>query len=103
MVVGYWLANCRASNALTVHALKAYIKHMGTIFVFRNIRFVVHSKDHPPPHVHAISPKGEAKVDLDSIECFYSRGYSHRDIKMIEKFVKEHHETFMEAWNEFHS
>ncbi|MCB0392842.1 MAG: DUF4160 domain-containing protein, partial [Bdellovibrionales bacterium] len=52
---------------------------MGTISIFRNIRIVIHSKDHEPPHIHAISPKGEAKIELDSLKCFFlSRLYRTR-------------------------
>ena len=62
---------------------------MGTIFSFRNVRFVIHTNDHPPAHVHAVSPKGEAKIDLETFECFYSRGFTQRDVKMICRLVKE--------------
>lgn len=76
---------------------------MGTIFIFRNIRIVIYSNDHLPPHIHAISPDGEAKIDLDSLECFFSRGYTRRDLKMILNFVAEKKEVLQEAWDEIHS
>lgn len=78
-------------------------KSMGTIFVFRNIRIVIYTRDHEPPHIHAISPKGEAKIDLKSLDCFYSRGYSEKDIKMILKYISEKKDILMEAWNDIHS
>jgi hypothetical protein len=73
---------------------------VGTVFVFRNIRIVIHSNDHEPPHIHAVSPKGKAKIELTTLECYYCRGYTSKDLKMILKFVTEHKETLMEAWNE---
>jgi len=76
---------------------------MGTIFLFRNIRIMIYSKDHSPPHVHAVSPKGDAKIDLETLECFFCRGYSQRDIKMIIHFVKQNLDDLLEAWNEIHS
>ncbi len=76
---------------------------MGTIFTFRNIRFVIHSNDHPPAHVHAMSPKGEVKIDLKTLECFYCRGFTQRDIKMICQFIESRQDILLEAWNEFHS
>ena len=76
---------------------------MSTIFIFRNIRIVIYSNDHLPPHVHAVSPKGKAKIELAALECYYIRGYTSKDLKMILKFVAEHKETLMEAWNEIQS
>lgn len=32
---------------------------MPTILTIRNIRVVIYSNDHPPPHVHAIGRDGE--------------------------------------------
>lgn len=52
---------------------------MGTILSYINIKFVIYSNDHPPPHVHAISPDGEAKIEIVSMDCFFlSRFYSSR-------------------------
>ena len=76
---------------------------MGTVIIFKNIKFVIRSKDHNPAHVHAISPDGEAKIELETINCFYSRGYSKRDVNRICKVVEEHKEFLMEVWNEYHS
>ena len=60
-------------------------------------------KDHPPPHVHAISPDAEAKIDLTSLKCFFSRGYSAKDLNLIISFTSDNQEKFMEVWNEYHS
>ncbi len=80
-----------------------YVVCMGTILVYRNIRFVIHTKDHLPAHIHAVSPKGEAKIELESLEYFFCRGYSERDLKMIINLVREKQDILMEAWNEIHS
>ena len=77
--------------------------YMGTILVYRNIRIVIHSKDHPPAHIHAISPKGEAKIEIKSLLCFFSRGYSERDLKMIINLIREKQDILLEAWNEIQS
>jgi len=76
---------------------------MGTILSYRNIKFVVYSNDHPPPHVHAISPNGEAKIEIISLDCFFCRGFTRRDLKMITKLISDKREILMEAWNEFHT
>ena len=76
---------------------------MPTVFVFRNVKFVIHAKDHNPPHVHAVSPDAEAKIDLELLECFFSRGYTEKDLKLILKFVRQNRDKLMEVWNEYHS
>lgn len=86
-----------------MHQFDVYLPYMGTILVYRNIKFVIYSKDHPPAHIHAISPNGEAKIELGSLECFFCRGYSQRDLKMIINLVKEKQDILLEAWDEIHS
>lgn len=68
-----------------------------------NVRFVIHTNDHPPAHVHAISPNGEAKIEIESLECFYCRGFTERDLKMLVQLVAKKKAILMEAWDEFHS
>jgi len=63
---------------------------------------VIYPNDHNPPHVHAISPNGEAKIDLEKFQCFFSRGFSERDIRLIVIQIKKEKEKFMEVWNEYH-
>jgi len=82
------------------HIISIYI---GTVIQYRNISLIVRSKDHNPAHVHAISPDGEAKIVIESLECFYLRGFTERDLKRILKVVKERQEILMEVWNEYHS
>lgn len=76
---------------------------MPTAFIFRNIRIVIHSFDHGPAHIHAISPKGEAKIELASMECYYSRGYTERGLKRIVNFAKQEEQKLWEVWYEIHS
>jgi hypothetical protein len=39
---------------------------MATVLTLRNIRVVIYSNDHPPPHVHAIKRDGaRAKFELN--------------------------------------
>jgi len=66
---------------------------------------MIYTKDHAPAHVHAISPKGEAKIEIETLECFYLRGFSERDLNRIIKFLSENErqEKLMEVWNEYHS
>ncbi len=64
---------------------------------------MIFSHDHEPPHVHAISPNGSARVMISNAMCVKSRGYSKKDIRQIEAFIKSKRVKFMEAWNEIHN
>lgn len=76
---------------------------ISTVFAFRNVKFVIYIKDHGPPHIHAISPEAEVKIDLISLECFFSRGDSQRDLRHLIEFVSSRKEKFMEVFNETNS
>jgi hypothetical protein len=56
-----------------------------TLYKFGNARVVMYPKDHNPPHVHVISPKGEAKFDIQTFECFFARGFSKKDLNRVMK------------------
>lgn len=64
---------------------------------------MIYSNDHNPPHVHAVSPGGCAKIKLITLECYYSRGYSRKDLKLIINFISEKRDLLMEAWHEIQS
>lgn len=75
---------------------------MGTIITFRNVRFCIYSNDHRPAHVHAISPKGEAKIEIETLEVFFVRGFTQKDIKRMVEFLESHKDLLKEHWNEIH-
>lgn len=52
----------------------------------QNIKVVVYPKDHLPPHVHVLGPDAEAKFSIEKLECFYSRGFSERELARIRLF-----------------
>ena len=75
---------------------------MGTIAKFRNIRIVVYSKDHAPPHIHAIAPDAEAVFNLNDLTLIRSNGFSGRAIEVIREFITLRQIDLLEAWNEIH-
>ncbi len=79
-----------------------YTVCMPTIYIFRNIRIVIFTNDHGPPHIHAISPDGEAKIKLDNLECYFLRGFTEKDLKRITGFLKNKQEYLIEVWDEIH-
>ena len=79
-----------------------YNKHMGTIVVFRNVRIIVRTNDHAPPHIHAIRGDAEAKIEIESLEVCASKGFSKRDLQRIIEFMTTQEELLMEAWYAIH-
>ena len=75
---------------------------MGTIAIYRNIRIVIHSRDHSPPHVHAIGPDAEAVFNLITMELIRADGFDSKSVKQIGQFIWSRKIELLEAWNEIH-
>lgn len=61
---------------------------MGTVFIFKNLIFTIHTNDHGFPHVTVYlgNPKSyeaKAKVRLDKVEMIASEGFSYKALKQI--------------------
>jgi hypothetical protein len=72
-----------------------------TLYKFGNARVVMYPKDHKPPHVHVISPEGEAKFDIQTFECLFVRGFSKKDIRRMKEFLSARKKNLMEAWDDY--
>ncbi len=75
---------------------------MGTIAVYRNVRIVIFSRDHGPPHVHAIGPDAEAVFNIGNLELVRCRGFDAQAVAKIWRFLEERKTELLEAWNEIH-
>lgn len=75
---------------------------MGTIFRYRDVKIIIRTRDHAPPHVHVIRGDAEAKIKITSREVLYSVGFSRNDLRRIADFLASQEELLMEAWNEIH-
>jgi hypothetical protein len=75
---------------------------MGEIFRFKNLKFKIWSNDHEPPHVHVHAPEAHAKVNLDTLEIMYSKGFSEKDLKIIQQQVFIRRVKIQEKWEEIH-
>jgi len=62
---------------------------------------VIYPKDHNPPHVHIISPDGEAKFALKDFECIFVRGFGRSDIRRLREYLRERKDLLEEAWNDY--
>lgn len=72
-----------------------------TLYKLGNVRVVMYPKDHNPPHVHVISPDAEAKFDIQTFECLFSRGFSKKDIRRIKEYLSARKKHLMEAWHDY--
>ena len=61
----------------------------------------MYPKDGNPPHVHVISPDGEAKFDIQTFECLFARGFSKKVIRRIKEFLSKRKKNFMEGWDDY--
>lgn len=79
----------------------AYNDDMPTVLTLDSIKFYIYFDDHGLPHVHAIKGDNEAKIEIESGECVAVSGFSKKDVKKLEKFVKKNKEEFLEKWEEY--
>jgi hypothetical protein len=54
-----------------------------------------------PPHVHVISPTGQAKFWLDPIGLARSTGVSVRELRQMESIVSHNREHLLRNWHEY--
>lgn len=67
---------------------------------------VIHTDDHPPPHVHVYRPGGLVKVQLEGEggepEVLRIRNVNDRDAWRALAIVYQHQQTFLTAWRGIH-
>jgi hypothetical protein len=67
-----------------------------------NYRFMIHSHDHGPAHLHIYGPGTHMKFDLMNFECKEAYGVTAREIRKIQNFIEENQTLFLDAWAEIH-
>lgn len=72
-----------------------------TILRTASLRVVIFPKDHSPPHVHVFGPEGEAKFEIDTLDCISSTGFPQRTLWKIQCYLLKHQSYLKEAWNEW--
>lgn len=78
---------------------------MGTVLRILNVIFMIHTRDHNPPHVTVYqgNPKNfdaKARIEIETSEVMDSVGFSARALKKLQAVVDQEREFFMEKWNE---
>ncbi len=75
---------------------------MPTVIVIGRFRFHFYSADfNEPAHIHISAPDGEAKFWLQPMGLAYSHGFRAKDLRTLDRLVREHQETLLEAWYEY--
>lgn len=75
---------------------------MGEIFRFKNLKFKIWSNDHDPPHLHVLGPDCHAKVNIETLEIMQAKGFSEKDLKIIQQQIFKRRAKIMEQWGEIH-
>jgi hypothetical protein len=53
-----------------------------------------------PPHVHVEAADATAKFWLAPVALVGSHGFRPRELRQLERFLKQHRTSLLEAWNE---
>jgi len=72
---------------------------MPTVFYIGAVKIKIFPHDHRPPHIHAIGPGCEAKFEIETCACYFSKGFSLRDLKKIQQLISDKNDSLMEAWH----
>ena len=78
---------------------------MPTVLREANLRFVIYTDDHPPPHVHVFGD-GEAKINLagpdDTPELVWAMSMTRGDIRRAMSIVAAQRDHLLARWNQIH-
>jgi hypothetical protein len=76
---------------------------MGTVTEYKNLRIVVNSKDHNPPHVHVVERDGSFfRVNLEDFSLMDPSPYTAKDTAKIIDQIRARAEECWAEWRRFH-
>ena len=73
---------------------------MGEILRINSLKVKINSNDHEPAHVHIRLNNSEAKMEIETMEIYWARGFSQKELNRIEKALIDYKDYFQEKWNE---
>jgi hypothetical protein len=75
---------------------------MPTVLRVGPYRFFFYAADgNEPPHVHVERDEAEAKYWLDPVQWERSHGFAARELRSIDRIIRENQSSLLEAWHEF--
>ncbi len=63
--------------------------------------FFYSADGHEPPHVHVERDGHVAKFWLDPVRLAESGGYTRRDLREVDRIVRENQQVVLEAWHDY--
>lgn len=79
---------------------------MGTVTREGGWALIIHTDDHPPPHVHVRRANGEVKVSLpppgECVRVLRVRHLATHEAMRAVRLVEEHREQLLLEWEEIH-
>ena len=75
---------------------------MPTVLRYEAYRIYFYSHEpNEPPHVHIDRDSLSAKFWLTPVFLGRNRGFSSRELRQLERIVRENRQQLLEAWNEY--
>ena len=75
---------------------------MPTVAREGEVEFIVHTRDHHPPHVHVVLPDGkELRINLN--DGSFMDPMPNGKGNVIAEAYRKHAEAIREAWEEYHA
>jgi hypothetical protein len=79
---------------------------VATVVRVGKLRVMVYSRDHPPPHVHVVAPRGNAKILIVGPEGLprleWNLGLSRRELADALAAVEDYQELLLAEWRRVH-
>ena len=74
---------------------------MVPVLLAAGMRFVIHTDDHEPAHVHVYG-NGEARIDILRLVPISNRRMSRRDLSRAIALVAENRDMLLDKWRQIH-
>jgi hypothetical protein len=75
---------------------------MPTVLRYEAYRIYFYSHEpNEPPHVHIDRDNLSAKFWLNPVSLARNHGFNARELRQIERVVRENQQQLLEAWNEY--
>ena len=79
--------------------------YMGTVLRVLGLLFIIHTRDHEPPHVtiYQGTPRdyeAVARIEIETSRLMSSKGFRKRLLNLLEETVRAERKYLMEKWNE---